>query len=138
MDQLELFKSNDGFYTISFDPQDRIDIGNRKFLGSKQRLIAFIEKSVLERVPNMGIFCDGFSGTGVVANCFKMHADHIIANDILYSSFIVNQAFLNSSKETVSLEKMKQLLYELNNITPSGDMYFTTMEEHTSPMIMLH
>jgi adenine-specific DNA-methyltransferase len=125
MKQLELFDTSDSY--------DRLDISNRKYLGSKQKLLSFIERSVLDRVPEIGTFCDGFSGTGVVAYHFRKYADRIVANDILYSNYIVNQTFLNSSQESVSLDKVTKLLRELNNSKPVegyvfrsyGGTYFT-------------
>ena len=38
-----------------------------KYIGNKTRLLDFIYNSViLEKLPNEGIFCDIFSGTGSV------------------------------------------------------------------------
>ena len=134
MKQLELFDAYEENHSqISIDPYNRINLGNRKFLGSKQKLLNFIERSVLDRVPAIKTFCDGFAGTGVVANRFGSHARHLITNDILYSNFVVNKAFLNSTAHTVSIEKISQILHDLNNVAPRrgyvfnnyGGTYFT-------------
>lgn len=111
----------------------RFSISNRKYLGSKQRLLSFIEQSILERVPVIGRFCDGFSGTGVVASRFRKHADYVIANDILFSNFIINKAFLQYTIEQVSIEKLSHLVGCLNDMHPErgyvyenyGGTYFT-------------
>ena len=102
----------------------RFYIGNRKYLGSKQRLLSFIEQTILERVPVIGRFCDGFSGTGVVAHRFREHAGHVIANDILYSNFVINKAFLQCTPKKVSVEKLAQLMDYLNSTDPEQGYVF--------------
>ena len=54
------------------------DINNRKYLGSKNRLLDFIEKVVTENTTKkIGVFLDIFSGTGVVANRFRKFSKKI-------------------------------------------------------------
>ena len=111
----------------------RFTIGNRKYLGSKQRLLSFIEQTILERVPVVGRFCDGFSGTGVVAHRFRKHAEQVIANDLLFSNYVINRAFLQCGKGQVSIEKLTDLVDSLNALNPErgyvyenyGGRYFT-------------
>lgn len=110
------------------------DINNRKYLGSKFKLLNFLEDKILKNTGNnLGTFCDIFSGTGVVANHFRKYAEKIIANDILYSNYVINKVFLNSTKKNVSLKKIEEKIEELNKIKPKkgycfknfGDSYFT-------------
>lgn len=42
------------------------DIHNRRFLGSKHKLLHFIEKIIKDEAPQARIYCDLFAGTGVV------------------------------------------------------------------------
>lgn len=112
----------------------QFDINNRKYLGSKNRLLDFLEKRILQNVTNkINVFVDIFSGTGVVANHFRKFSKTVIANDLLYSNFVVNKVFLNSTKKNVRINKVKNLLDVLNRLKPQkgycyknfGNTYFT-------------
>lgn len=109
------------------------DINNRKYIGSKFKLLKFIERIILSKLNRIDIFIDGFAGTGVVANYFKKYAKKIISNDILFSNYIINKVFLNSTKRNVSINKIRKLIFEFNIVKPSkgyifnnyGGTYFT-------------
>jgi adenine-specific DNA-methyltransferase len=106
---------------------------NRKYLGAKHRLLDFLQEVVLARVPSPEVFIDGFAGTGVVGHHFRRYAGRIVSNDILYSNFVVNQAFLNSTPGNVDLGRVGELLAELGRLPPRqgyvheqyGGRYFT-------------
>jgi len=106
---------------------------NRKYLGAKHRLLDFIDETVLARVPSPRVFIDGFAGTGVVGLHFRRYARRIVSNDLLYSNFVVNQAFLNSTPRNVDLGRVEELLAVLNRRPPHqgyvheqfGGRYFT-------------
>jgi adenine-specific DNA-methyltransferase len=105
-------------------------IENRKYLGSKFRLIPFLKEIILKKTPTVKTFIDGFSGTGVVSYYFRDHAEKIVANDILYSNYVINRAFLNNK---YNAEKIRKILDELNSLQPVrgyccrhfGGKYFT-------------
>lgn len=108
-------------------------LNNRKYLGAKYRLLNFITETVLSRVPVIDTFIDGFAGTGVVGNHFRRYARCIVSNDLLFSNYVINRAFLSSTSETVDLAKVQALLQELNGLEPKygyvyenyGGLYFT-------------
>ncbi len=108
-------------------------LNNRKYLGAKHRLLDFIHETVLSRVSSPGVFIDGFAGTGVVGLHFRAHARRIVSNDLLYSNYVVNQAFLNSTPGNVELGRVAELLEALNRLPPRrgyafqqyGGRYFT-------------
>lgn len=101
------------------DLSSNFDINNRKYLGSKHRLLDFLERKILQNVPNkIEIFADIFSGTGVVANHFRKFSKIVIANDILYSNFVVNKVFLNSTKNNVRINKLGKILDTLSSLRP--------------------
>jgi adenine-specific DNA-methyltransferase len=108
-------------------------LNNRKYLGAKYRLLDFIHETVLSRVDSPRVFIDGFAGTGIVGLHFRHHVRRIISNDLLYSNFVVNQAFLNSTPGNVDLGRVQELLYTLNRLPPRrgyvceqyGGRYFT-------------
>jgi adenine-specific DNA-methyltransferase len=110
------------------------DINNRKYIGSKNRLLDFLEKTILRNTSNeIGVFADIFSGTGVVANHFRKFSKQVISNDILYSNFIINKVFLNSNRRNVRVKKIEKMIKSLNELKPVdgycyrnfGDTYFT-------------
>lgn len=87
-----------------------IRINNRRYLGNKHKLLKFIKKVVENECPNAESFFDVFSGTGVVASAFTDMK--IITNDILYSNFIVHNAFFG--KERYNADKVNHLIKEFN------------------------
>ena len=110
------------------------DINNRKYLGSKNRLLDFLEKVIVQNTSKkIGVFVDIFSGTGVVANRFRKFSKKIIANDILFSNFVINKVFLNSTKNNVKLCRVEKIIKQLNGLKFKkgycyknfGDTYFT-------------
>lgn len=110
------------------------DINNRKYLGSKNRLLDFLEKVITQNASKkIGVFVDIFSGTGVVANRFRKFSKKVIANDILFSNFVINKVFLNSTKNNVKLSKVEKIIKQLNKLKQKkgycyknfGDTYFT-------------
>ncbi len=114
--------------------QSHFDINNRKYLGSKNRLLDFLEKVITQNASKeIGVFVDIFSGTGVVANRFRKYAKKVIANDLLFSNFVINKVFLNSTKSNVRLTKLERIIEQLNNLKPQknycyknfGGTYFT-------------
>jgi adenine-specific DNA-methyltransferase len=111
-----------------------VAIQNRKYLGSKNRLLAFLESAVLERCERpIGLFLDPFSGTGVVADRFRDHAAAVVANDLLYSNYVTNRAFLATDAGDYDAGRLSSLLGDLNRLSPSegyvtasyGGLYFT-------------
>jgi adenine-specific DNA methylase/DNA modification methylase len=91
---------------------------NRKYLGSKYRLIEFLTDTILSRVDRIDVFADLFAGTGVVGCAFRAHASKILANDLLYSNYVVNRAFLTSTEDNVDLDRVAELIGELNRSAP--------------------
>ena len=108
-------------------------LNNRKYLGAKHRLLDFIHETVLARAGFPCVFVDGFAGTGVVGYHFRRQARRIVSNDLLYSNFVVNQAFLNSTSRNTDLGRVRELLEQLNRLPPRrgyvyrnyGGLYFT-------------
>jgi adenine-specific DNA-methyltransferase len=112
---------------------ERFKIYNRKYIGSKKKLITFIEEVILNHVKDIGIFIDGFSGTGVVAEHFNSIAESVVANDLLYSNYLICTAFLGSTKKNIDEKKILNIIKILNTLKPEngycsrnyGGTYFT-------------
>lgn len=90
------------------------NISNRRYTGSKYKLLDWIEELVLENCEGE-IFFDVFAGTGVVSAHMSKHYKKIIMNDFLYSNEIIYNAFFGSGEydETV-IEKYREQFQKIN------------------------
>lgn len=100
--------------SLSKLPHNRFFISNRRYMGSKTKLLIFIEESIADVIGDYSSFVDIFSGTGVVGNHFNKKSAKIVSNDLLYSNYISNYAFL--SNDTYDYNKIDSLIIELNNL----------------------
>lgn len=91
----------------------KLNINNRRYLGSKYKLLDFISKVVEENCEEIHTVADIFGGTGVVADRFKTEGKKIIINDILYSNYLSYWTWFSS--EDVNLEKINTIITDFNN-----------------------
>jgi adenine-specific DNA-methyltransferase len=63
-----------------------------RYIGSKVNLLSEIRSTVESQAPESKTFCDIFAGTGVVGREFKP-THQIISNDILFFSYVLNDAY---------------------------------------------
>jgi adenine-specific DNA-methyltransferase len=108
------------------------DIGNRRYLGAKTRLISSIQKIIngtLGRVPD-SVF-DIFSGSGAVGASFASLGSQVIMNDILRHNSFAHETFLLHQKYSTAslvthLKSMSKLAPMPGYITESfGGTYFS-------------
>jgi adenine-specific DNA-methyltransferase len=99
-------------------------ITQRRYLGSKTKLLNFIDSILQEENIKFKSFADIFAGTGSVANHFYDRS-HIIVNDILDSNYHVYNAFFGNDE--IREEKLKERLkvYNSLNIERYDDNYFS-------------
>lgn len=110
-----------------------------RYIGNKTKIVDQIESLIKELKINKEnyTFFDAFSGTGTVGNYFK-DKFKIIANDNLYSSYVITQAKLNTpdlkfSKLNVNpfelfndeSKKNKGFIYNNYSLGGSERMYFS-------------
>lgn len=95
-------------------PFDKFSIHNRRYMGSKTKLLEFISKTIDNEIGEYSSFVDIFSGTGVVGNYFNKSNVKTITNDLLYSNYISNYAFL--SDESFDFNKIDSIISEFNSI----------------------
>ncbi|MBU0976090.1 MAG: DNA adenine methylase [Patescibacteria group bacterium] len=70
------------------------------YIGSKLSLLEFLNESIHKIADkNCKVFCDLFSGTGVVGAYFKQKGYQIIANDIQYYSYVLTQHYVGNSRD---------------------------------------
>lgn len=100
------------------------------YIGSKYSLLDFLEEAVnkCEITKIEPVFCDIFSGTGIVAKKFKEEGYKVIANDIEEFSYALINHYVKNSKE-IEIKEYIQKLNKLagiktgfvyNNYCPSG------------------
>lgn len=93
---------------------ETLKINNRRYLGSKQKMLDFIARTVKENTENVQSVADIFGGTGVVADLFRKENKEIIVNDILYSNFVFYQTWFGM--EEVDYLKIEKYISELNEL----------------------
>lgn len=98
-----------------------LKISSRRYLGSKYKLLPFIKRVVEEECKNVNIIADIFAGTGVVASAFP--GKKAITNDILYSNYICNFAWL--APEAYEPEKIAGIIKAYNSLETDEENYMT-------------
>ena len=76
----------------------KFNIKNRRYLGSKAKLLSFITEVVNKECRNINIFLDLFGGTGNVAWNFNNQYTTIMVNDILMSNYLSYIAWFGSQE----------------------------------------
>ncbi len=102
---------------------EKLSINNRRYLGSKYKLINFIKSVVEEECGNFSSFLDVFGGTGVVGFNFNNPNTSVIVNDILKSNYISYLAWFG--KDGIDKEKIVKLIEQYNNCEVESDNYFS-------------
>lgn len=102
---------------------NKLKISNRRYLGSKQKLLDFIKQVVDNHTENIETVADIFAGTGVVADMFSSNGKKVIVNDILYSNYISYHTWFGNEK--VNIELIKNMIDELNKLSPKEDNYIS-------------
>lgn len=112
-------------------------INNRRYTGSKYKLMTWIKKLILENCTEHDSVFDVFGGTGVVTSELLDITQENIINDFLYSNEIFYKAFF--SQEYFDAEKLKKYEETYNNINRNvlddnyvsenyGDKYFKMID----------
>lgn len=98
-------------------------IQNRRYTGSKYKLMPWIKKLILKYCPKHDSLFDVFGGTGVVTSSLLDITKRCIINDFLYSNEIIYEAFF--SQEEFDLEKLNSFVrkYALVNTSQLKDNY---------------
>ncbi|RLY05374.1 Dam family site-specific DNA-(adenine-N6)-methyltransferase [Streptococcus hillyeri] len=100
-----------------------LNIGNRRYLGSKQKMLDFLDRVVTENTEGVKSVADIFGGTGIVSDMFRRKGAKVIINDILHSNTISYNTWFGNDK--IDYSKVCDLIAELNNINSFTDNYFS-------------
>ena len=101
----------------------KLDINNRRYLGSKYKLLNFIEKTVNENCNDIKSVIDVFAGTGVVGDLFLKKGKEVYFNDYLKSNFYSYKAFYEPVK--VDIKKIENIINKYNAMHIDGENYFS-------------
>ncbi|MCM3585015.1 Dam family site-specific DNA-(adenine-N6)-methyltransferase [Mesobacillus maritimus] len=119
----DLMKVKEDLYNPSVQeiPAEKLKIFNRRYLGSKQKMLDFIYNTVVNNTTGIYTVADIFGGTGSVAEIFRSKGKRIIINDILHSNFISYLTWFGSDE--VDYSKIKKYINELNSLESKEDNY---------------
>lgn len=106
---------------LKLKEKNKFEIQNRRYLGSKEKLLYFINEVVSNYTKEIKSVADIFGGTGVVADMFAREGKHVIINDILDSNYLIYQTFFGN--ENIDLNHIKNALQKMNYIRGYGDRY---------------
>lgn len=102
---------------------EKLKLSNRRYLGSKAKLIPFIKKIVKEECGEIHSFLDVFAGTGVVGYCFNNQKTEIYVNDILECNYISYKAFFDD--QDFDCDKILKYINFYNESVVTKDNYFS-------------
>lgn len=95
-----------------------IEINNRRYIGSKTKLISEIKSCIPQRYLNNGfVFADIFAGTGIVAYELRHMTSETIVNDILYCNIVAYKCFFSDG--FYDLNKIKNTIAFFNSLNVS-------------------
>lgn len=92
-------------------------INNRRYTGSKYKLMPWIKDLILKHCPEHDSLFDVFGGTGVVSASLLDITQKTIINDFLYSNEVIYEAFF--SQEPYSSEKLNSYVEKYTSIDVS-------------------
>lgn len=98
-------------------------INNRRYIGSKARMLESIENVIKKEKIEFSSFLDLFGGTGIVGDYFNNQQTKIYVNDILKSNYISYLAWFGNDK--IDKKKITSILDYYNSLTYLDDNYFS-------------
>ena len=85
-----------------------ISINNRRYIGSKSRMLNFIDEVIKKENITFSSFLDLFAGTGNVGYHFNNQQTKIYVNDILKSNYLSFLAWFGCEK--IDRKKLKKYI----------------------------
>lgn len=99
-------------------------IHQRRYLGSKKKLLEFIDEILKNEKIDYSVFADIFAGTGVVG-IHNARKSNVILNDILDSNYKAYLAFAGSEKINTDLLKRKINDFNTLDVSKLKENYFS-------------
>jgi len=107
----------------------KLNINNRRYLGSKYKLLDFINETIKNNCGEFNSVFDVFGGTGVVSNYFSEKGKKIYINDILKSNYCIYRAFLGNEK--FNDKKLQKIIEGYNGLKDLENNYFSDNYKNT-------
>lgn len=118
-------KVQENYFYIPQFRKNYLQLQNRRYIGSKHKLIEWIFSILDKECDRGGSFVDIFAGTGMVAAVAARHFDEVVLNDFLHSNYAIYQAFFANGEW--DREKIDSIIKNYNNIDADDldDNYFS-------------
>lgn len=115
--------NSDNIVDLYINIENKFQIQNRRYLGSKFKLCSFINWVYENKCYDINSVADIFAGTGSVAQMFNLFDKEVIVNDLLYSNYLIYHTFFSNDK--IDLNKIEDLIMEFNLLNPTEENYFS-------------
>ncbi len=87
-----------------------------RFIGNKIKIVDRIYQEIEKRNINANSFFDCFAGSATVSNYFKSKNFQIYSSDLLYFSYVLQQAYIVNNKEVLFKKLLSILNVEYKNL----------------------
>ncbi|MEG0361821.1 MAG: Dam family site-specific DNA-(adenine-N6)-methyltransferase [Longicatena sp.] len=101
---------------------DKFEIYNRRYLGSKTKLLDFIHQVVSDNCESIDSVFDVFGGTGVVGYSFNKEKS-VIINDILMTNYVIYNTFFSNKK--INIKRLEKIISEYNKKIVKKENYYS-------------
>ena len=99
------------------------NINNRRYIGSKARMLSFIDEVIKKEKIEFSSFFDLFGGTGIVGDYFNNQKTKVYVNDLLKSNYLSYLAWFGNDK--IDKKKLEDIINKYNCLTNLKDNYFS-------------
>lgn len=123
--EIDAQKVKETYFYIPQIKKNHFQLHNRRYIGSKYKLIDWIFSIVDKECQEKASFTDIFAGTGVVAAVAARHFEKVILNDLLHSNYAIYQAFFGNGDWDIN--KVDNIIRDYNNVDSDvlEDNYFS-------------
>ena len=99
------------------------NINNRRYIGSKARMLNFIDEVIKKEKIEFSSFFDLFGGTGIVGDYFNTQKTKVYVNDLLKSNYISYLAWFGNDK--IDKKKLEDIINKYNSLENLKNNYFS-------------
>ena len=99
------------------------NINNRRYIGSKARMLNFIDDVIKKEKIEFSSFFDLFGGTGIVGDYFNNQKTKVYVNDLLKSNYLSYLAWFGNNK--IDKKKLEDIINKYNSLNNLKDNYFS-------------
>ncbi len=98
-------------------------INNRRYIGSKTRMLDFISDTMKREKIEFSSFLDLFGGTGIVGDFFNDQKTKVYVNDLLKSNYLSFLSWFGNEK--IDKNKIKDFINKYNSLSNLEENYFS-------------